>query len=57
MESVQVLSALVGELGFPIAITIALFYQNIKNNDVLKEMNINISKLTLVVDELRKERS
>lgn len=57
MESVQILSSLVGELGFPIAVTIALFYQNIKNNDVLKEMNINISKLTMVVEELRKERS
>lgn len=56
MELVDSLTRLIGDLGFPIMITLALFHQNSKNNEVLKEMNVNIATLSIIIEELRKER-
>ena len=48
---------LVSNVGFPIAISIALFYQLIKTNEIVREFQSTIDKNTYtmeqVIDELK----
>lgn len=54
--TITLISKMVAEIGFPITIALALLYQNTKNNDVLKEMNKSIDNLTLLINEMRRDR-
>lgn len=57
LDEVTIISELVGQVGFPIAIAIALFYQNMKNNELLKQMTISLEKLSVLVNEVGGKRN
>lgn len=46
------LTNLISNVGFPIAISIALFYQLIKNNEITREFQTTISKNTYTIERL-----
>lgn len=57
MEEITLVAELVGQVGFPIAIAIALFYQNMKNNELLKQMTISLERLSIAINEGRQEKN
>lgn len=54
-EEVTIVSNLVSNVGFPIAITIALFYQNMKSNETLNLMIVEITKLSSNIENIRRD--
>lgn len=54
-EEVAIVSNLVSNVGFPIAITVALFYQNMKSNESLNMMIVEITKLSSAIEAIRRE--
>lgn len=43
---------LISNVGFPIAISIALFYQLIKTNELVREFQVTIVKNTTTIERL-----
>lgn len=54
-EEVTIVSNLVSNVGFPIAITVALFYQNMKSNESLNMMIVEITKLSATIESIRRD--
>lgn len=67
MLDITILTGLVNNVGFPIVVSGALFYQNFKNNEtynktftefrqVIDQNNKSLEKLTDIVVQIKKER-
>ena len=52
MNEVSSLTQAVNNVGFPIAVSIALFYQFVKTNDIIREFQEAIVKHTTTIDRL-----
>ena len=52
MNEVSSLTQAVNNVGFPIAVSIALFYQFVKTNDIIREFQETIVKHTTTIDRL-----
>lgn len=48
----EVMTSLISNVGFPIAISIALFYQLIKTNEIVREFQATIVKNTATIERL-----
>lgn len=46
------LTSLISNVGFPIAISIALFYQLIRTNEIVREFQATIVKNTATIERL-----
>ena len=52
MNEITTLTQTVNNVGFPIAVSMALFYQFIKTNDIIREFQEAIVKHTTTIDRL-----
>ena len=52
MSDVNLLTNLINNVGFPIAVSVALFYQYIKKNELIREFQIVINKNTNTIERL-----
>lgn len=48
----EAVTSLISNVGFPIAISIALFYQLIKTNEIVREFQATIVKNTATIERL-----
>lgn len=48
----ETMTSLISNVGFPIAISIALFYQLIKTNEIVREFQATIVKNTATIERL-----
>ena len=52
MDDMTTLTQLINNVGFPIAVSVALFYQFLKTNDLIREFQETIVKHTTTIDRL-----
>ena len=52
MLDISMVVQLINNVGFPIAVSIALFYQFIKTNDLIREFQETIAKHTVTIERL-----
>lgn len=52
MSDVPTLTQLINNVGFPIAVSVALFYQFLKTNDLIREFQETIIKHTSTIERL-----
>lgn len=52
MTEVTTLTQLINNVGFPIAVSVALFYQYIKTNELVREFQETIIKNTATIERL-----
>lgn len=52
MTEVSALTQLINNVGFPIAVSIALFYQYIRTNELIREFQEAIIKHTTTIERL-----
>lgn len=48
----EVMAGLISNVGFPIAVSIALFYQLVKTNELMREFQATIVKNTATIERL-----
>lgn len=46
------LTQLINNVGFPIAVSVALFYQYIRTNELIREFQVTIIKNTTTIERL-----
>ena len=52
MLEVSAITQLINNVGFPIAVSVALFYQFIKINDIIRDFQESIIKHTATIERL-----
>lgn len=52
MFDIDTLTQLINNVGFPIAVSVALFYQYIKTNELVREFQETIIKNTSTIERL-----
>lgn len=52
MSDIATLTDLINNVGFPIAVSVALFYQFIKTNDLIRGFQETIVKHTVTIERL-----
>lgn len=52
MNDISTVTQLINNVGFPIAVSVALFYQFVKTNDLMRDFQKTIVKHTTTIERL-----
>ena len=52
MNDISTVTQLINNVGFPIAVSVALFYQFVKTNDLMRDFQKTIVKHTTMIERL-----